>query len=109
MATPEGAQSPVVRGLWSAPQAEKSGLAVGDRLLSVGSADLTGVGTIGVVARVYEQASGSGPLALRFARAGRNEETRLELIPVPYPWRNAGVAAAFFLIGALTFWRARAL
>jgi class 3 adenylate cyclase len=100
--------TPVVRGLWSAPQAERSGLAVGDRLVSVGASDLSGVGPVGFAARVYEQARGAGPVLLRYERAGRLRETQLELIPVPYPWRTAGVAAAFAGIGALTFWRARA-
>ena len=58
------------------------------------------------------RASTSRPPVAARSRCASNapaavEETRLELIPVPYPWRTAGVAAAFFLIGALTFWRAR--
>jgi len=107
VATPAGATSPVVSGLWSAPEAERSQLAVGDRLLSVGEAELSGVGRMGFVARVYEQAAGARTLPLRYERAGHVAETQLELIPVPYAWRTATVAVAFAFIGALTFWRAR--
>ena len=103
-----GESGPVVQGFWMGSEAERSGLSPGDRLLSVGEADLAGVGALGFVARVYEQAGEGRSLALRYERDGRAHETRLELVPVPYVWRNSAVALAFAAIGAVAFWRARA-
>ena len=103
-----GESGPVVQGFWMGSEAERSGLSPGDRLLSVGEADLAGSGVLGFVARVYEQAGEGRSLSLRYERDGHGHETRLELVPVPYAWRNSAVALAFAAIGAVAFWRARA-
>jgi class 3 adenylate cyclase len=69
-APPAGDGFPTVRGFWPGTDDDPFGLAVGDRLLRVGSADLRGVGPFGFVARVYEAAAQDPalPVSLTYQR-----------------------------------------
>jgi class 3 adenylate cyclase len=96
-----------VQELWSADEAVNSGLAVGDRLLAVGSTDLGSSGPLGFVARVYSEARGRLAVPIRFERDHVRHDAILRLIPVPYPWRTTIIAFSFAAIGIMAFWGAR--
>ena len=66
---PSGADGfPTVRGFWPGATGDTSGaLAIGDRLLSVGGADLRGVGPVGFVARTYAAAARARDLHVSIA------------------------------------------
>lgn len=98
---------PEVRGFWSGPDVDAPGLGAGDRLLAVGGASLEGLGALGFVARVYQEAAGGLEVALRYERGGEARETTLHLSPVPWPWRKTVVAVVLVAIGALLYWRLR--
>jgi class 3 adenylate cyclase len=105
-AGPEGL-GPRVAGFWSVDAAGRSGLELGDRLVSVGAQDLRGAGPLGFVARVYGEARGALRVPLGYERAGELRQTELALVRVPYPWRTVFVALAFAGLGAAAFWRSR--
>jgi hypothetical protein len=85
---------PTVSGIW--PGAEQSGLelAVGDRLLRLGSTDLSGVGPLRFFAlaqeqraRALQEGSADVKLHLEFQRGGAQGTTMLPFVPVRFPWR----------------------
>jgi class 3 adenylate cyclase len=98
---------PRVRGFWTGPDEDAPGLAVGDRVLAIGDADARGLGRLGFVARVYEQAAGGLTVPVRYARGDEIGSAVLHLSPIPYPWRKTIVALALVTVGALLFWRLR--
>lgn len=106
-AAEDEASHPRVRGFWSGPDQDAPGLAVGDRVLAIGSADARGLGPIGFVARVYEQAAGGLRVPIRYARGAATGTAALRLSQIPYPWRKTVVALALVAVGALLFWHLR--
>ena len=92
VAAPAGGDGfPTVRGFWpGATRAAYGALAVGDRLLSVGGADLRGVGPFGFVARTYAAAAERRDLRvpLTYERRGlrRQDDDRISF---PSPSRGA--------------------
>lgn len=112
---PENADgNPAVRGFWPGTGAEASGLAVGDQLIRVGAADLRGVGPIGFVARVYEEATPDLRVPISFVRAGERGELFLALNRFTFPSRTVpltlgfAVAAVLILLRASSLYQARA-
>jgi class 3 adenylate cyclase len=99
---------PTVRGFWpGATRAAHGTLAVGDRLLTVGGADLRGVGPIGFVARTYEAAAERGDLRvpLTFESRGYGRRTTIHLVPVAFPWRMLPITFTVGVTGALVLAR----
>ncbi len=99
---------PTVRGFWPGATPEVSGgLAVGDRLLSVGGSDLRGVGPFGFVARTYAAAAQRRNLhiPLTYERRGATESTMIDLVPVAFPWRMLPLTCTLVISGALVLAR----
>lgn len=82
------------------PLAE-AGLRPGDQLIRVGDADLRGVGTFGLYARVIEESSGSLSVPVAFQRDGVLRETSLALLPISI--HGPGLAASFAFAAAALF------
>src|SRR5262249_624340 len=83
-----GDDVPTVGGVWAgAPDTASGGMAVGDRVLRVGDADLRGVGPFGFVARTYAIAAARGDLRvpLTYEHRGIIGHTTIALVPVAYP------------------------
>jgi class 3 adenylate cyclase len=104
-AAEDAGSHPRVRGFW--PGTEPGGLAVGDRVLAVGDADARGLGRLGFVARVYEEAAGGLAVPVRYERDGAAGATELQLSAIPIPWRKTVVALALVAVGTLLYWRLR--
>jgi class 3 adenylate cyclase len=105
-----GAGYPTVRGFWPGMRQDAAGgLAVGDRLLSLGGSDLRGVGPFGFVARAYAAAAERGDLnvPLVFERSGVASDTTMALVPVAYPWRMLPLTCAMVITAALVLARRR--
>ncbi len=98
---------PRVRGFWNGPAQDAPGLTAGDRILRIGNADARGLGALGFVATVYQQAAGGLAVPVRYARGHETGSTVLHLSPVPYPWRKTLMALALMTVGTLVFWRLR--
>jgi len=103
---------PTVRAFWPGTDGESLDLAIGDRLLRVGRADLRGVGPFGFVARTYEAAAENPDLSvsLRYQRAAAtpasaSSETALRLIPVAFPWRMLPLSFTVVITAALVLAR----
>src|SRR5882724_10059341 len=79
---------PTVAGLWPGEGAQRSSLAVGDRLLRLGDADLGGVGPIGFFALAHEQLArepaGAG-VPVDYEHAGERRQTSLPFVPLAVP------------------------
>jgi hypothetical protein len=87
VSSPESSDAyPIFIGFWPGSAAATPELVVGDRLTQVGSADLRGIGSVGFLARAYEQARGKLEVRLAFTRAGQPGETLLRFDPVIGPW-----------------------
>ena len=88
---------PTLLGFWGGvPRGGPwGGLQVGDRLLTVGQADLRGVWPVGFVARVYKETDASLHLPLIFMRAGLRHKSQLSLKTDPFPWVWAVVNLSF--------------
>jgi len=88
---PDGAVDlPAVRGFWPGASRDAPGaLQVGDRLRSVGTASLRGVGPFGFFAAAHAVAAERHHLRvpITYERAGVIGHTRIALEPVAYPWR----------------------
>jgi hypothetical protein len=94
---------PTVRGFWpGAPPDARGALAVGDRLLRVGDADLRGADPITFVARTQAAVAARPDAQVRVAyeRTGTAAETTIALVPVAYPWRMLPLTAG--LVGTAT-------
>ncbi len=105
---------PRVRSFWSAVEADRSSLRVGDELVEVGGRSLAGVGKAAFVADVYGTldagAAGSAPsVEVRYRREGAEAQARIELLPVRWPWRATLLSLCFAATGALAFVRSRGL
>jgi len=92
-------------GSWPSPTHERTSLAPGDALLSVGGVDLTGAGRVGFLVRAYT-ALGAEPTPDLVA--GR--KSAREVVPLPtrragYPWRTVPVTLGFGLAGLIALWR----
>jgi class 3 adenylate cyclase len=99
---------PTVRGFWPGATTGASGaLAAGDRVLSVGGADVRGVGPFGFVARVHAAAAGRDDLrvALAYERGGERGTTTIALVPVAYPWRMLPLTCTLVVTAALVLIR----
>jgi class 3 adenylate cyclase len=99
---------PTVRGFWPGAAPDAAGaLAVGDRLLGVGDADLRGVGPFGFVARTYAAAAERHDLRvpLAYEHDGVAGSTTIALVPVAYPWRMLPLTCTLVLTGALVLVR----
>jgi len=106
-AAEDDASHPRVRGFWTGAEEDAPGLAVGDHVLAIGGADARGLGRLGFVAKVYEQAAGGLAVPVRYARGAETGVAELRLSPIPYPWRKTVMALALVAVGALLFWRLR--
>ena len=103
-----GASGPVVSGFWSAADAERSGLAFGDRVVAIDGAVLgPDDSPLAFVTGVYA-AQESGRVALRVERGGELHDAALSLVPIGSRWVATIVSAVFALTGALVYVRARA-
>jgi class 3 adenylate cyclase len=99
---------PTVRGFWpGATRAAHGTLAVDDRVLTVGSADLRGVGPFGFVARTYAAAAERGDLRvpITYDNRGYRRQTTIHLVPVAFPWRMLPITCTVFISGALVLAR----
>lgn len=109
VAAPSGADGfPTVRGFWPGATGDTSGaLAIGDRLLSVGGADLRGVGPVGFVARTYAAAARARDLhvPIAYERPGAAGHTTIGLVPVAYPWRVLPLTCTLVVTAALVLAR----
>lgn len=107
-APPDGDGFPTVRGFWpGATRAAHGTLAVGDRLLNVGGADLRGVGPFGFVARTYAAAADRRDLRIPIAFESRGfaRQTTIHLLPVAFPWRMLPLACTVVVTAALVLVR----
>jgi class 3 adenylate cyclase len=102
-ASPDG--FPVVVGFRSEASPADTGLQLGDRLVRAGSADLRGVGPVGVVARMQEQADEALRVPLSYERGGRSGTAILPLVPVDFPWRLIPLTLTFAVVGVLVLLR----
>jgi len=103
---PTGPESfPVVVGFRPDANAAETGLELGDRLVRAGGADLRGVGPIGVVARLEEQADEALRVPVAYERGARAGTVILPLVPVEFPWRLIPLTLAFAVVGVLVLLR----
>ena len=103
---PENAgEYPAVREFWPGAGAAISGLVAGDQLVRLGEADLSGVGPIGFVAQVYEQADAELQVPVSFVRGGTQYESFLRLTPVAVPWRILLLTLGLVVTGILVLFR----
>jgi hypothetical protein len=101
--TPESPNDyPTVREFFPGTEAEQSGLVVGDTLIRLGQADLSGVGPFGFVARAYEEAGPDLRVLVTFRRAGELGETAVSLNPVASPWVFLPLTLSFVVAGVFT-------
>jgi class 3 adenylate cyclase len=103
--TVEDADSyPVLTGQFSIQYSwdplDQAGLQPGDRLIRVGDADLRGVGTVGLVICILEEAGRDPAIPLVFDRDGARRTTSLDLLPVS-SWRPLLAASFAFAVSAL--------
>lgn len=106
-AAPDADSFPTVRGFWNSAERDAPGLAIGDRLLAVGSQSLEGAGNTTFDAHVYAEARASGDATLHFERNGIVGETELQLIAVPYAWRGTILSLALGALGVAVLWHGR--
>ncbi|HXG21626.1 MAG TPA: hypothetical protein VNN62_21440 [Methylomirabilota bacterium] len=96
VAAPESADDyPTLRAFWPGTGAEKSGLAIGDRLTRVGEADLRGVGPFGFTARTYEQVGPTLQAPVVFLREGVPDVHLVTLQRFALPWRTLFLSFGF--------------
>jgi class 3 adenylate cyclase len=94
---------PTVRALWPGAGGE---LAPGDVLAAVGDQSLAGASPFAFVRAVYAHSELAG-VAVTRVRGSESSRVSLALQPLDSPWRRSLTSAAFALLGALAFWRAR--
>lgn len=100
-------EPPRIRAFWPGMRAEKSGLEIGDRLLSAGGSSLVGKGPIGVFAHTVAAADSRLEVPVEYDRGGSRGEVRLALTPLPFPWRAIPVTLGFVVAGSLVLLRRR--
>ena len=99
----ESAESyPTVREFFPGAKEEHPDLLIGDRLIHLGDSDLRGVGSLGFVARVYEETNPGLLVPVTFVRLEKSGETSLHLTPVTSPWVFLLLTLGFVLAGILT-------
>lgn len=101
---------PTVREFWPGATPEAcGGLAIGDRVLEIGDADLRGVGPVGFVAHAHDAATAGGDLRvpLTYERDGAVGRTAIALVPVAYAWRMLPLTATLVITAALVAVRRR--
>lgn len=96
---------PVVRGFWPGTGAERSGLTLGDQLTRVGATSLQGVGPLGFVARVYEEAEPDGHVSFAIIRDATETTVSLMLNPLAFPWRTIVLTVGFAATATLVLLR----
>lgn len=107
VSAPESANDyPTVRGFWLGSEAEKAGLAVGDRLTRVGEADLRSVGPFGFVARAYDAATPDLQIGVDFLREGNQGTISLGLRRAGFPWRMLPLSLGFAVVAVFILLRA---
>lgn len=85
---------PAIQAFWPGSGAERVGLAIGDRLIRVGAAELRGVGPFGFTVRMYEQAVHlQAPVV--FVRDGALDTRMVPLNPFAFPWRSLFLTLGF--------------
>ena len=93
---------PKVRGFRSGAEVWPQTLEVGDELVSVGGADLRGVGAVGLLARTVAEAGPDFRVKLVYRRDGALHEADLPIPTHPHAWRfsifSLGLAVMAFLI-----------
>lgn len=97
-------EAPVVRDFWPNVAREADGLAVGDRLVSAGGADLRGVGPIGFAVRAWA-AHRDDPVPVVYARGSATGEATLPYVPIAFPWRMMPLVVGFVGAGTLVLVR----
>jgi len=96
---------PSVSEFRSGARSGDPGLAVGDRLIRVGEAELRGVGPIGFAARVYAEAGPDLTVRTTYERAGVPGTAKVALIPMQHPWGIAPLVCVLAITGLLVFLR----
>lgn len=79
---------------------------VGDRILSVGSRDLHGVGHIGFDAAALAEADGRSSIEVTIERAGERRQAVIELARAQYPWMRSLANGVTALVALLVLLRA---
>jgi class 3 adenylate cyclase len=100
-------QHPIATGWWPETPAEHQVLAPGDRVLQAGGTDLRGAGHFATWARLLAAAQPDLGVPVVGERDGRRFEARLQLRPMPYPWRTLPLALALGLSALLALLRGR--
>jgi hypothetical protein len=85
---------PTIQAFSPGTEAEHVGLALGDRLIRVGEADLRGVGSFGFIARMYEQVSDL-QTSVVFSRDGVTDTRLVTLHRHAFPWRTLFLSLGF--------------
>jgi class 3 adenylate cyclase len=96
---------PVVVGFRPESSPAETGLQLGDRLVRAGGAELRGVGPVGVVARIGEQADEELRVQLVYERGDGVGTVLLRLESVPFAWRFIPLTLAFAVVGVLVLLR----
>jgi len=95
---------PVVGGVRLERGADWAGLALGDRLIQVGDADLRGTGYVGFDAHALAAADARGQAPLVFERGGQRRTIQLAMPRSALPWYRVPFLLAFVLVAALVLW-----
>jgi class 3 adenylate cyclase len=96
---------PVVVGFRPQAGPHETGLRIGDRLVRAGSAELRGVGPVGVVARIEEQADEALRVPVAYLRGEDTGAVSLRLVPVRLAWGLIPLTLAFAVVGVLVLLR----
>jgi class 3 adenylate cyclase len=102
-AGPEG--FPVVVGFRPEASPDDTGLRIGDRLVRAGDAELRGVGPVGVMARIEEQADEALRVPVAYVRGDHAGTVALRLVPVQFAWRLIPLTLTFAVVGVLVLLR----
>ena len=99
---------PAVNGFYPWLSGEASGLRVGDRLVRLGRTDLRGIGPVGFVSLVPEEAGAADSVPVVFERAGERRETAVPLGSLTQTWPSLPSSLVFVVAAVGLLVRARA-